>query len=191
MRQQRGVCRNDHDNRPVRTSSVVTKLGQQITNLTTHRYAGDRKSFATTIITLDENADRITVDPARRRPDPAFEPVANHAGSAANSSLRHGSSRGRVQRLESMFLANVESVDVVERPIVSFCDYGKSPPDAWDDRTNVFLVPHPLNHRIPDDADAMCIRYQDRTFEEAGFLHPRRARHFSVPVQRVPTSEHG
>src|SRR6476620_10313091 len=85
-----------------------------------------------------------------------------------------------------MFGFHKKRIDVVEPAIRGFC-YKRAGP-TLEDRAVGNL---PLDDRIAYHAHAVGVRYPDRTLEKAAFIHPGRASHFAVAVEREPGREDG
>src|SRR6266498_3285574 len=91
-----------------------------------------------------------------------------------------------MQSFQNMLGFDKESVNVVEPTIGGFCDQWTGP--ALKDPAVLHLPP---DDRIADNANAMSICNSNWTFQEAAFLHPGRAGHFAVAVEREPGGKDG
>src|SRR5574342_861333 len=85
-----------------------------------------------------------------------------------------------------MFGLDEETVDIVEPAIGCFSHQWTGP--ALKDRALLHL---PSNNGIVNNTDAVRVGNPDRTFEEAAFLHPCRAGHLTVAVEREPGRKDG
>ena len=100
-------------------------------NLLADRDAVDPEQAAPAVVRLDQHADRPAADrrrePARRRPDPALELVADHAGPAADVALGDGAAAGRRQRSRDVLRAHVAAGDVVEPAVIGLARDRQAP----------------------------------------------------------------
>ncbi len=89
--------------------------------------------------------------------------------------------------MEGVLGLDVETVDVVEPAIPSFGDDRERPPVAGG--VGLAMRNAPLDDRVADDADAVCVGDHHWTLEKAGLLHPSCAGHFPIAVERPPTGK--
>ena len=112
MRQQRRVGGDDDDDRAeVAAHRIVDEAAAapapRLRNLAAHRHAGDPQLRAPAEVGLHQHADRVAAAARRRATrddgaDAALEPVADHAGAAADVALGDRPARGAVERLEDV-----------------------------------------------------------------------------------------
>jgi hypothetical protein len=145
------------------------------------RNAVDHQPLAAAVVGLHEHADHVAAGDPRRRPDPALEPVADHARAAAHAALGDASRTRCGQRGVDMLGAHVLAVDVAHVPVVGLAD---------DREVPAHLVRRPLggggrDQRIAHDADRVRVREADARRQEAGLAHPFEAGQLPVAVQAM------
>src|SRR5690242_2542595 len=90
----------------------------EVRNLLTDGCAGDAEVAASPVIALHQYAHRVPailrLEPARRRPDPSLELVADHSRAPAYTALDDGTAAGTVHRGPGILFGDVKTVDVVE-----------------------------------------------------------------------------
>src|SRR5260370_32926282 len=86
------------------------------------RDASDCQLVGTSAVELNQDsqsiAARFAIESARRRADASFPSVADHAGAAADASFGDASAARALERRMRGFCGDVESVDVVEQPVI-------------------------------------------------------------------------
>src|SRR5262245_59368167 len=84
-----------------------------------------------------------------------------------------------------MFGLDEESVDVIEPTIGGLCDKWAGPA-----LKNCVLLNLPLDDRIAHDAHRMGVGAPNRTVETASLLHPGRAGHLAIAIERKPRGKY-
>src|SRR5881392_2872237 len=86
-----------------------------------------------------------------------------------------------VERMKHVFGFHMKTIDIIEPAIPSFGDDGQTPPILGGVGCAVFDSPG--NDSVTRDADAMCVRNHDWSFQKPAFVYPRGACHFAVAIQ--------
>ena len=188
VRQQRGVGRDHHDDRPVAVGGrpwrcVLAALGAD--DLASHRHAGDGELLARAVVGLHEHAHGVAARGAARRADAALEAVRHHAGAAADVAFGHRAAPRARQRLEHVRLRHVLSLAVVEEGIRRLADHRLVPRDGRPQHL-VEVAVDGIAHR----ADRIGAGDHHRAAQDAALDHPRRAGHLAEAVAREPAGEH-
>ena len=193
MRKQRRVRGNHDDNgASLLADSGLIRVQRDRGSGCGHGDACNTQFLAPAAVALDERPDRVRSGPARGGSDTAFVAEANHPGTAPDSPFGRERSCRRFESPLNVLGLNVEAVCVIEKAVERLRDNGHGPERTTANNVRSrrpFLLNLPLDKGIPDNADAVRIREQDRSVEETGFFDPRCAGHLSVAVQRPPPSE--
>ena len=137
----------------------------EISDLATYRNAGNPQLTPPSGIALNENANGVTatlrIQLARRGADPALEAEAHHPRSASDSSFGYRSASRSIEGANRVFRLHVEAVHIVQQTIVGFRNNRQRP------RLSSRSTYHPVDDRIADHTDAVCVGDGHRSFEKA------------------------
>ena len=86
-----------------------------------------------------------------------------------------------IERMRDVLRLYVKTIDVIQPAVPRLRHHRQAPPVAGLVRRAVRDAPG--NDSIARHADAVGVRYNDRTFEKSAFFDPRGAGHFAVAVQ--------
>src|SRR5438034_11089880 len=131
MWQQRRVGRDHDDNR---TGFFLVNFAR---DFFADRYAGNRKLRTSPTISLNERTDCIRaretgfilyLDHARRSAGSAFELVAAHARTAADTPLLDHAAMRRLECIPDIFWSNMKAIDIIKPPVPGFGHQRQAPP---------------------------------------------------------------
>src|SRR5258708_27819023 len=114
------------DSRGRLSPHFIAGVGGVLGNFFADGDAGDAELITASVVALDEDADGVAsefgVEDAGRRPDAAFEFVADHAGAATDVAFFDDAGVSYVEGGAGVLGLDVESVDVVEPAVPGFGD---------------------------------------------------------------------
>ncbi|ENN84958.1 hypothetical protein RHSP_58759 [Rhizobium freirei PRF 81] len=186
VRCQRQIGGDDDDDR---AALLKLALRGAVPQVPANRHARDRQPVPLAVIGLNQRPDRIgppvELDDAGRGARTALEAVGDHAGAAAAITLLHRACRNAVESGAHVGLADMHSVDIVQRAVIGLCNDGHDPEEIVGLIGRGVMVDHPLDGGVVRHADTMRIGDDDRSEEVAAVFDPVCAGHFAIAVEAM------
>ena len=174
--------------RPDRRVDQLGHAGIDAGHLPADRNPGDPQLAPAPVIALNQHPDRKPAiggeQTARGRAGAALEAVTVHSGSAADVPLGYRPPVRILERLKRMLGLHVKALHVVQSAV------GGLGHDRIPKRARRIALDHPVDHGVPDSADAERVGDHDRGFEDPDLLDPVGAGHVAVAVAGVEGGKH-